>query len=85
MGVPPKNGPADKSFPYGTIKISKPSTNMIFAEYFDVNGTEMVNIYSGNPLKWSGWNFRSFREMVSQDDLTKAVDTVKAYVDSKIS
>ena len=85
-GKTPKNYPTNV-IPWGrvVIKMLSPDglpngTNLDnkIVEASDGLNNKMINIYQGNPPKWSGWQVPNSDTMASKSDVTTAINTATA-------
>ncbi|MFW2822491.1 hypothetical protein ACN50E_09175 [Levilactobacillus brevis] len=75
LGVTPKNYPTSAvNWSHVVVKtLSNGSTTYSkIVEVFDTSNHQIFNIYSGYPLKWSGWLVPNSTTMASKSDVTTA-------------
>ncbi|MCM6799418.1 hypothetical protein NE303_11035 [Levilactobacillus brevis] len=83
-GIVPKNYPTSAT-PWGivVVKLLSNSTNTKLAEVFDTFNHQMINIYQGYPVAWSGWRAPNSGIMASKSDVSAA--TANKADDSKVA
>lgn len=83
-GVAPKNYPTSGT--YGNVAVKRLGANSKLVAVSDNYNNHLVNLYTGSPITWSGWQVPNSTTMASKSDVTTAISAATANMadDSKV-
>ncbi|MDM7552611.1 hypothetical protein [Levilactobacillus brevis] len=80
-GIAPKNYPTS-AVPWGRVVVKMFSNDISLdtklVEVFDTSNHHLVNLHTGYPTVWSGWEVPNATTMATKSDVTTAVSAVNA-------